>query len=80
MNYGERQERAIYLVKLLRQNGEKMFSVSTGTATGNEIAQAIEDETDDGKSFVAIAGIVLQALKNDPSILKYNLDDRQNDD
>jgi hypothetical protein len=58
MDYGERQERAEFLVKALREHPDRMWRDKTFA----EMADEIENQTDDGRTLVVISGLVLAAL------------------
>lgn len=64
MDYGDRQERAEYLVKILRERGNEVVDIAT-SRTGNDLAQNIEDQTEEGHTLVAVAGLVFHAMAND---------------
>lgn len=68
MNYGERQERALHLVKILRESPNQANTFKdpiTGKEyTPAEMADEIENETDQGKTTLSIAGFVFAALIN----------------
>lgn len=69
MDYGERQERAEMLVKHFREQGDEVL---LNGRTGDQIAQDIEDQNDEGRTTVAIAGLVLFAKSQDPSLGKHS--------
>lgn len=64
MDYGDRQERAEYLVKRLREN--PTLTLKGQSITAGELADEIEGMTVRGRGFVAVAGIVQTAMANDP--------------
>ena len=69
MNYGERQDRAEMLIKMLRKQSDKIFRDSQSNEyTYDQLASFIEDETEFGQELVAFAGLVIQALKNSPEL------------
>ena len=74
MDYGDRQERALYLIKLFREKGSEIVD-KLKNRTGNEIAQEIEDQTDEGTFTVAVAGLMFQAMINDPNLGKKRNDE-----
>jgi hypothetical protein len=68
MDYGERQERAVHLVKILRESPNQANTYKD-TITGKEytpaeIADEIENETDIGREILAVSGLVFTALGN----------------
>jgi hypothetical protein len=58
MDYGERQERAEFLVKTLREHPDRVWRDKTFA----EMASEVENQTDAGRTLVAISGLVLTAL------------------
>lgn len=60
MNYGDRQERALFLVKNLRANPDQTTKVNG--MSRKELADHIENMTEEGRTFVAVAGFVLPII------------------
>lgn len=60
MNYGDRQERAEFLIRTFRAQGPMVIQGSN--LTGEQIANEIENMTEYGKSLVAVAGLILHAM------------------
>lgn len=75
MDYGSRQARAEFLVRVFRAQGAASFDAGTAftSMTGAEIADHIENMTDQGKTLVAIAGFVLRALRTPRHVLAAQL-------
>lgn len=72
-DYGERQPRADMLIKQFRAHadGPPYQEPHTGKLyTPSMIATEIEQGTLFGRSFVAVAGVLLAAVRNDPTALK----------
>jgi len=67
MDYGDRQDRALMLVKALREQKDQSKVVYTDyrgqVFTAKDIADYIEEQSDLGRSIVATAGLVIQCLK-----------------
>jgi len=73
MNYGDRQERAEYLVNRFRTSPTAKpwtDNVTGKTYSPAELADEIENMTHVGRSIVAVAGIVFTAIANDPEFFK----------
>jgi hypothetical protein len=76
MNYGDRQDRALYLIKTLRARPNQNEIIYHGYLIGadrlnagtpysvKEIADNIEQQTELGQELVAVAGIVFTALNS----------------
>jgi hypothetical protein len=62
MNYGDRQERALFLIKNLRENPDQTTVVNG--MTRKKLADHIENMTETGKEIVAVAGLVLPVIMN----------------
>lgn len=66
MNYGDRQQRALGLLKALREHADQtqtFHAPGGGTYTLAEIADAIEQETPLGRAIVASSGTVFQTKR-----------------
>lgn len=74
MDYGDRQERAEMLIKVFRSKGQEKFpNVMPGRElSGEEVASEIENMTPLGKSLVAVAGFVIQAMSSTPEFFGKN--------
>ncbi len=71
MDYGDRQDRALYLIKRFREAGDngKAYTDYKGRVyTPAQMADEIEQETDLGKTMLAVAGIVFAATSRDPDL------------
>lgn len=73
MDYGNRQDKAEILVKAFRNLADKNVPWSGKNYSGNQIADEIENMTDLGKSLVAVAGFVIQALNSTPEVFLQRL-------
>ena len=67
MNYGERQERALWLIKVLREHPDHDNQIVHRDHKGlgytrEDIAKEIERETLVGRTTVSVAGLVIFAL------------------
>jgi len=67
MDYGDRQDRANLLIKLLREKAKAGSDIIYDDKLGNkytasEVADNIENQTSLGKQLVAVAGFVFHAF------------------
>jgi hypothetical protein len=66
MDYGDRQERALYLVKCCREHPDQKGTIyrdyQKRAYTASELADAIENQTDVGVNLVAMTGLISSAL------------------
>jgi hypothetical protein len=71
-DYGDRQERADYIMQALRANSDKTCCIGHLGApyTYAEIADQIEKGTELGRTVVAVGGLVYQALNATPEFFK----------
>jgi hypothetical protein len=60
MNYGDRQERALFLIKNLRENPDQTTQING--MSRKELADHIENMTETGREVVAVAGLVLPII------------------
>ena len=60
MDYGDRQERALFLIKNLRENPDQTTKVLG--MSRKELADHIENMTEIGKEVLAVAGLVLPII------------------
>ena len=74
MDYGDRQERALFLVNRLResQHQDRVYTSNTDGKiyTPADIADEIEKETELGKEILAIAGLVFHAMRATPEFFE----------
>jgi hypothetical protein len=71
-DWGERQERADYLLKILHKDPDRIakFPLDHRQYTYAEVADHIERGTVVGREVMAVAGIVLQAMSATPEFFK----------
>ena len=75
MDYGKRQERADFLIKCFNETDQsKLYKHKDKDYTMTELAKEIENETDLGKSLVAISGFVISALQKQKENIKIFVD------
>lgn len=60
MDYGDRQERALFLIKNLRSNPDQTTKVNG--MSRKELADHIENMTEKGQEIVAVAGLILPII------------------
>ena len=71
-DWGERQERADHLIKILRKSPDKIaqFPLDHRKYTYEEVADHIEKGTVVGREVMAVAGVVFQAIDATPEFFK----------
>ncbi len=70
MDYGDRQTRAEGLVKMFRAQPRATFPWRDRSYTGAEIADEIEGMTEFGRTLVAVAGFVIEAINRTPEFFR----------
>lgn len=70
-DYGDRQERADHLIRILRASPDHPYVDMRGQSwMPRELANEIEDGTEMGQTILAVGGFVIQALNTTPEFFK----------
>jgi len=75
MDYGERQQQALFLISVLRK--DPSIPIPIGIANPNfpktygEMATEIENQSTVGKELMAVAGMVISAIMSNSKVQAY---------